>query len=72
LEILENFKEQKRFFEFLRRNKIKRLRNYQATALKIVEEATNDILIYDRPITIKEKIEKIEAFSFRKTVEWIN
>jgi predicted Zn-dependent peptidase len=71
-EIIFRFREQKRLFELLKRNKLRRLRNYQALPSKIADEAINDIILYDRPRTIREEIEEIEKFDFEQAIDWIN
>jgi hypothetical protein len=66
------FEEQKRFFDLLKRNKLRRLRNYQTLPWKIADEAIDNIILYDRPITIREEMEEIEKFDFEQAVDWVN
>jgi predicted Zn-dependent peptidase len=71
-ETILHFGEEKRFFEFLKRNKLRRLRNYQSLPWKIADEAIDDIILYDRPITVREEIEEIEKFDFEQAIDWVN
>jgi hypothetical protein len=71
-EIILRFEEQKRFFDLLKRNKLRRLRNYQTLPWKIADEAIDNIILYDRPITIREEMEEIEKFDFEQAVDWVN
>jgi predicted Zn-dependent peptidase len=70
-ETISQFREEN-LFELLKKNTLRRLKNYQDLPSEIADRVTADVAIYDRPITLREKIEETESLDFKKAREWIN
>jgi predicted Zn-dependent peptidase len=68
---ISGFSEQRNIFETIRRNRLRRLKYYQNLPSTIADEAVRDIVTYGRPITIRENIENIERFDFRRACDWV-
>jgi predicted Zn-dependent peptidase len=68
---ISGFSKQRNIFEMIRRNRLRRLHSYQKLPSVIADEVAKDIQIYNKPITIQERIENIERFDFRQACDWV-
>lgn len=69
---ISQFPQQKRLFELVKKQRLRRLKNFQSLSSKVIEEAMEDIVIFDRPKANRELLKEFEDFTFQNAIDWVN